>query len=83
MKLMQVFDCQDMPPEVRQAFFDDHEAVNDVYVKVWMNEFKALTEEEWRKSHAYGGRADQSRLYYQWLVDNGATDSEVLVAHWW
>lgn len=83
MKLMQVFDASSMPEEAFDAFCEDVEPSNGSYHKVFLNEFRALTEEEWKKTHAYGSRADKSRLYYQWLLDNGATDDVVLVGASW
>lgn len=75
MEIMQVFDCQDMPDIIRTEFYQDHEAGNDSYVKVRFDEFKHNPAHRWDDS--------PWPLYYQWLLDNGATDNTVLVAHWW
>lgn len=83
MKVMQVFDCQSMPDDVRSNFFKNTDHVgNDVYLSVDLTDFKNLSLEEYKEEYAYDG-GDGGVLYLQWLLDNGATDDEVLVNHWW
>lgn len=64
MKLMQVFDCQDMPDNVRKEFYESYEQGNDVYVS-------------WHRDYM------ENEVVEQWLVENGATDRQVLINHWW
>lgn len=77
MKLTKVFDCQDMPDDVREAIFDlfmDNNAGNDCYVDytvgVPMCEVDTLSCSEITLN--------------DWLVSQGAQPVEhVLIKHWW
>ena len=72
MKMMKVFDSQEMPQEVCNYFFEHSEAGNDCYLKVFV-EPEVL--------------ADGTLVYtpvVTWLMQNGAEIwDEVLVSHWW
>jgi hypothetical protein len=68
MKMMKVFDCQEMPDGVRTAFFEWAEQGNDCYVAV------SVELEEW----------EDREIIFGWLLANGAVEGEtVLVSHWW
>lgn len=70
MRLMKVFDCQDMPDQLRKVFFHYMSAGNDCYVIFYMED------EDSDASH---------KEIYDWLMLNGATynDESVLIKHWW
>jgi hypothetical protein len=74
MKMMKVFDCQDMPKYVKKAFFDviDY-AKNDCYVSWFVRD--ELDDED----------NDDSLVVTKWLLEEGAeeSDEEVLIGHWW
>ena len=83
MKLYQVFDCQDMPQQVRANFYQWSEHVgNDCYIIVDLTDFKNMTAEIFKEECGYND-TDGGALFMQWLLDNGATDEAVLVNHWW
>lgn len=72
-KLMQVFDCQDMPDYIRGSYFQFEENHgNDCYLSwqldnIWVeDEFKFKCQQ-----------------IDNWLRENGCTAEEVLIAHWW
>jgi len=79
MRKMKVFDCQDMPEDIRAIFFGlyEHIKCNDVYVN---HELENDTDPpvEYQKLDA-------------WLIANGAKGAknehshgeEVLIKHWW
>lgn len=70
-KIMKVFDCQDMPYNVKKQFFDYSEKENDVYV-------------EWKVNSDYHLEGLEPKLVWNWLLENGAVDQEVvIVQHWW
>lgn len=83
-KIMKVFDCQDMPEDIRRVFFDAHEERNDSYV-LWTLETAGINDTDTDKDYD----ADH-KLIDQWLIDNGAKPGEpgrsgetVLINHWW
>jgi len=75
---MKVFNCQNMPNKVKEAFFKASEDTgNDCYIKWYIK-----------------GNSDRSEyqiLVDDWLIANGAEDApdeetsgeEVLIQHWW
>jgi hypothetical protein len=72
MKVIQVFDCQDMPLPLRKTFFDLVEQGNDTYVSWELNS-------DW-----YGeGHQKSAKEIDDWLKASGATDKQVLINHWW
>ena len=76
MKLMKVFDCQDMPDQVWESFFDIfcNNAGNDCYVDytVGVPTCEADT------------LSCRETALTDWLVSQGATPLEhVLIRHWW
>lgn len=76
MKVMQVFDCTDMPDKVRQQFYDwasnGNSVGNDCYVDFWIDDYQGEEVDEY-----------SPKLVVEWLKQNGATDSHVLIKHWW
>lgn len=85
-KLQKVFDCQDMPKDIRTYFFDNYGEgkSNDVYITVYIegscdinvckNDYKC-----WSCTFR------KYNIVEQWLLDNGATekDDSVIVKRWW
>jgi hypothetical protein len=72
-KMRKVFDCQDMPDLVIEAFLYCCEgAGNDVVVEwVMENPKQAATTPEYDK-------------VYNWLIEKGAEENEcILIKHWW
>jgi hypothetical protein len=83
MKYMQVFDCQDMPADVKENFYRQTEEYgNDCYIRVYLKDFKNMSGIEYKEEYGYDG-TDGGALYLKWLVENGATDDVVLVNLWW
>jgi hypothetical protein len=81
-KTLKVFDCQDMPEDVRKTFFDYVESGNDCYID-WDIASMAWTDE------ALAG----AQLIDNWLIANGAEGPSsspdgdvpgecVLIKHW-
>lgn len=73
---MKVFDCQDMPDNVREVFFEHcssgNSVSNDCYVDWYSDTF--YDEEYCEKIH----------VVTSWLISQGATkDEHVLIRHWW
>jgi hypothetical protein len=74
MKRMKVFDCQDMPEDLRTEFFEDeregHGRGNDVFISWYIN---------------YSTDPSPAQIAInKWLIENGAKDDEeVLIRHWW
>jgi len=68
MRVMKVFDCQEMPNDLRKEFFD-----------IWKGNFKGndcFIEQD-------VGEMDRGPIR-AWLIANGAGEEEnVLVSHWW
>lgn len=91
MKIMQVFDCTDIEDSATLTRFYDmgreygNGLSNESYLKVDLTAYKeylnGTLEPEWK----YEFLEEESKNFqvYQWLIDNGATDNEVLVAYWW
>ena len=84
MNLMQVFDCQDMPREVKTSFFDEVQRYsnggtqNDVYVN-WdvSDENGDINGEE---------PSENQKIVDKWLeMECGLVDlePEVIINHWW
>ena len=72
---LKVFDCQDMPDEIREDFFFITQQGNDCLVTVYVDD-ESLDEAE----------LDDVNLVsvILWLRENGAIEDEkVIVKHWW
>ena len=74
MKMMKVFDCQDMPEHIRMYYFNDYCSCmslgNDCYINLYV-EMSKDESAEWNEM-------------MQWFIDNGAEpDEEVIISHWW
>ena len=68
-----VFDCQKMPDEPRNYFFEHTEGSNDCYVAWWVEADEEMEDgtEIWNPVST-------------WLSDNGAELGEqVIIKHWW
>lgn len=77
--MKKVFDCQDMPKEIKRAFFEYMEKGNDCYVALFIEE--DLEEDELGEIPFFS--KEYNRLI-KWLLENGAEDGEeVLIRHWW
>jgi hypothetical protein len=81
MTLMKVFDCQDMPDDIKKIFFDIMEPRfkalmlgNDCYVDfdIDFEEPESIDE------------SDKLLMIQKWLLENGAElDDTVLINYWW
>jgi len=82
-KTLKVFDCQDMPEDVRKTFFDLVEGGNDCYID-W-----DIANEGWTHEGIVG-----ARIIDNWLIANGADGPSsspdgdvpgeyVLIRCWW
>ncbi len=77
--MRKVFDCQDMPDDVRRAFFESTYAGNDCYVNYWIAE---VPEEDYREDPT-------KKLVDDWLKQfplspsEMAGDDPVIIKHWW
>lgn len=77
-KMLKVFDCQEMPDDVRVKFFEQCQQSNDCYVG-WWPESATYVEDD-------GSIApnDEHTIVDAWLLANGADPYEqVLIKHWW
>lgn len=73
MKLMKVFDCQDMPDSIRTSFFDNATAGNDCYIRIFVEPYEKLANNVYNYD-----------VVCEWLLKNGAEPwDEVIVKHWW
>jgi hypothetical protein len=78
MRLMKVFDCQDMPCDIRNIFFEETEDsnhCNDIYVS-WD------IDGSWRDDTE---DTDNEKLIDNWFFEQGAVreDKEIIVKRWW
>jgi hypothetical protein len=72
-RVMKVFDCQEMPDDIRKMFFDVSVALNDSYVEYLIEDPR--WESEWSASYI---------AINNWLIANGAELNEkVIISHWW
>jgi len=71
-KLQKVFDCQDMPEDIRKEFFNLWDNYgNDCYLSYIIGELNSPN-------------SSLSLNIDKWLIDNGATNGEeVIINHWW
>jgi hypothetical protein len=80
-KLMKVFDCQEMPDDVREAFFSNTEGMysNDCYINYWIAECPEIDYED----------NDPHKVVDMWLKQFPLSPSEasgeepVIIKHWW
>ncbi len=80
-KIMKVFDCQDMPENIRKVFFDVSDVGNDCYVRYCIGESLWEDDDDWGIKYT---------LIDNWLIENGAgcssegkSGEEVIIKHWW
>jgi hypothetical protein len=85
-KMMKVFDCQDMPEDLRHnffKFFDDGQAGNSCYVDWYI--------QSERYEDPLGDWDKRKIAIDSWLIENGAKPAKsdnhegehVLVRYWW
>jgi len=85
----QVFDIQNAPDKVREAFFKDNPGANDTFVSYYVyDEYKPATdiknEREVLFRNRYGVIERGDDIVADWLFDNGAKKgTRVLVNRWW
>lgn len=89
-KMMKVFDCQDMPEDIRKIFFDYSEKGNDVYVDWWVHSERYFYLEGQDKDPEYIEYVRQKTALDDWFIANGATPGKpdhegehIIVKHWW
>ena len=92
-KTYKVFDCQEMPKEIRKDFFENRgeSKSNDCYVEYYVaDNWKPLAEVRDKKNIVKQDKVDKccyergDDVVSDWLMDNGAKiGEEVLVKHWW
>lgn len=72
MENYKVFDCQEMPSDIREKFFSTTEGKsNDCYVNWWVDIDP-------------GHYGDKHVEISKWLIKDGAEDGDkVLIKHWW
>jgi len=63
-KIMKVFDCQDMPKEIRKALFDYFERANDTYIEWQLGEMPEGPITDWLLAH--GAEKDEEVLVQYW-----------------
>lgn len=74
---MKVFDCQDMPDNVRKVFFEENCYSNDCAI-VYDVEPVSYVDDLGEESNVYHTVVDT------WLIANGATENEtIVIKHWW
>lgn len=67
---MKQFDCQNMPDNVREVFFDITDWANN---DTWVDFYVEIQEDD-----------DDNNTVVKWLIDEGAKEnSKVLIKHWW
>ena len=83
MEEMKVFDCQEMPDDVRAAFFKLNEGkINDVFVPHQIGYPDDYPDPDPTPDVAEAMK--DAEAVDKWLMEHGAEDEEnVLVKHWW
>jgi hypothetical protein len=78
-EMRKVFDCQNMPNDVRTKFFVEMcECSNDCYVSWWPQTATFVDDDGTTQPN------EDHTIVDAWLLDNGAEPDEcVLVQHWW
>lgn len=79
-KRTKVFDCYDMPKDVKSAFFDcTDDAGNHCYVSWYIGSIEEEDPEDYEKKVL-----EQYRKVDKWLIEQGAKNKEkVIVEHSW
>lgn len=76
-EMLKVFNCWDMPDDVRQVFFERCEQGNDCYVGWWPTPAEYLEDCVTQVN-------EDNTIVDDWLLNNGALPHEkVLVSHSW
>jgi len=91
-RMMKVFDCTEMPKEVRKVFFETFQKGNDVLVETYCHESRKPFD-EYTGGEIIHEEIDDGIKYVRergddiisdWLFDNGAEiEEEVIISHWW
>lgn len=81
--MMKVFDCQDMPDDVREKFFGlcsgGNGVGNDCYISHWVAPTMVT-----RASTGETEVDEDHTIVDDWLLANGACEHEhVIIQHWW
>lgn len=77
-KTQKVFDCQEMPDDVREVFFSGKYQGNDCYVS------HEVFQEHYLDDNDQVQVSEEFSIVDNWLLDNGAFPGEyVLISHWW
>lgn len=73
-RLMKVFDCQQMPQEVRDALFKVSNVGNDCAIEWYLDK----DDEDYEL-------LEETKVVQNWLLQNGASyeDDSVMIKHWW
>jgi hypothetical protein len=90
-KVMKVFDCQDMPEDVKKIFFEMEEANNDCYVDWHVHSERFFYKDGQKEDAEYCEYVWRKQLVEDWLIVNGALPGKsnehegehVLINHWW
>jgi hypothetical protein len=81
--LQKVFDCQDMPDDIKEIFFNQNECGNDCLVYYTVNWLKQAIEEDGTESPDCYDSSNEEKLD-NWLIENGALNNElIIISHWW
>ena len=90
-KRMNVFDCQEMPDDIRKIFFEFAEAHNDCYVDWWVHSERYFYLEGQKEDAEYCEYVRKKTALDDWFVANGAKPGKsnehegehIIVKHWW
>lgn len=69
-KIRKIFDCQDMPEDLRKSFF-----------RLWDMGNNSFT--EWIVGDSIYEEDDPSIQIEKWLIENGAEEGEEVCIHYW
>lgn len=91
---MKVFDCQDMPDDIKNTFFDQNECGNDCLVYYTVNWLRQAQQEDAEMELNYELSEEErleekdeilkAKMLDDWFIENGAlNDEQIIVSHWW
>ena len=64
LRIMKVFDCQDMPEKLRKEFFAYFEKGNDTFIEWQLGEMPEVAINDWLLEH--GAEKDEEVLVRHW-----------------